>query len=141
MRRHQVGGTTPAPLFFQLKTIFHILESLGSARIEGNHTTLADYVDHKLGHSQDDKPDQLKEIENIERAMDFVERSIRPGDNITEIFVRGLHALTVDCRWIIGAARRRQNSRRLSIWTGSDSSIRAFAARSSAGSFLYERAY
>ena len=33
LRRLQLGGTTPAPLFFQLKFIFHMLESLGSARI------------------------------------------------------------------------------------------------------------
>ena len=45
LRRLRLGGDTPAPLFFQLKDIFHLLESLGSARIEGNHTTLAaDYV-------------------------------------------------------------------------------------------------
>ncbi len=39
-------------LFSQLKHIFHMLESLGSARIEGNHTTLADYIDSKVvnGH-------------------------------------------------------------------------------------------
>ena len=35
-------------LFSQLKHIFHMLESLGSARIEGNHTTLADYIDSKV---------------------------------------------------------------------------------------------
>lgn len=45
LRRLQLGGTTPASVFFQLKHIFHMLESLGSARIEGNHTTLADLVD------------------------------------------------------------------------------------------------
>ncbi len=48
LRRLQLGGTTPPQVFFQLKTIFHMLESLGSARIEGNHTTLADYVESKL---------------------------------------------------------------------------------------------
>ena len=48
LRRLQLQGTTPAPIFFQLKDIFHMLESLGSARIEGNHTTLADYVESKL---------------------------------------------------------------------------------------------
>ena len=49
LRRLQLGGTSPAPVFFQLKNIFHMLESLGSARIEGNHTTLADYVESRLG--------------------------------------------------------------------------------------------
>ena len=48
LRRYRLAGTTPASLFFQLKNVFHILESLGSARIEGNHTTLADYVESKM---------------------------------------------------------------------------------------------
>lgn len=48
LRRLQLHGTTPPQVFFQLKHIFHMLESLGSARIEGNHTTLADYVESKL---------------------------------------------------------------------------------------------
>lgn len=95
LRRHHVGGSTPAPIFFQLKDIFHILESLGSARIEGNHTTLADYVDHKLSPEKKGHTDHLKEIENIERAMDFVEETIEPGAQITEHFVRELHSLTV----------------------------------------------
>lgn len=48
LRRLQLSGTTPPQVFLQLKYIFHMLESLGSARIEGNHTTLADYVESKL---------------------------------------------------------------------------------------------
>ena len=32
----------------QLKRVFHMLESLGSARIKSNHTTLADYVERSL---------------------------------------------------------------------------------------------
>lgn len=95
LRRHQIGGSTPPPIFFQLKDIFHILESLGSARIEGNHTTLADYVDHKLSPEKPGEAVQLLEIENIEAAMDFVEETIHPGGVITEHFVRELHALTV----------------------------------------------
>lgn len=31
-------------IFFELKNIFHMLESIGSSRIEGNNTTIADYV-------------------------------------------------------------------------------------------------
>lgn len=39
--RHQRLETDVHPLLFaQLRSIFHMLESLGSARIEGNHTTL-----------------------------------------------------------------------------------------------------
>src|SRR5664280_2075962 len=68
LRRLQLAGTTPAPVFFQLKHVFHMLESLGSARIEGNHTTLADYVESSLEGSAT-AGDQLSEIANIEEAM------------------------------------------------------------------------
>ena len=33
LRRLRLGGSTPFPVFMQLKHIFHMLESLGSARI------------------------------------------------------------------------------------------------------------
>ena len=95
LRRLQLGGTTPPQVFFQLKRIFHMLESLGSARIEGNHTTLADYVDSKLEGAKQTPTDQLREMENIEAAMAYVEDSIHAGDKLTEHFIRELHAITV----------------------------------------------
>lgn len=70
LRRLRVEGDIPASIFFQLKDIFHTLESLGSARIEGNHTTLADYIDSKVEGTAD-STDQLLEVANIERAMDY----------------------------------------------------------------------
>ena len=95
LRRLQLQGTTPAQVFFQLKHIFHMLESLGSARIEGNHTTLADYVESKLEGTRQAPSDQLREMENIETAMAYIEESIQPGDGLTEHFIRELHAITV----------------------------------------------
>lgn len=38
--RKRLDGTTSSQIFFNLKSIFHMLESIGSARIEGNNTTL-----------------------------------------------------------------------------------------------------
>ena len=96
LRRLQLAGTTPAPVFFQLKHIFHMLESLGSARIEGNHTTLADYVESRLDAAPATPTDQLRELDNIEHAMSFVEAHFAPGQELTEHFVRELHALTVN---------------------------------------------
>lgn len=95
LRRLQLQGTTPAQVFFQLKHIFHMLESLGSARIEGNHTTLADYVESKLEGTRQTPTDQLREMENIEAAMAYIEESVQPGDGLTEHFIRELHAITV----------------------------------------------
>jgi len=94
LRRLKLGGTTPAPVFFQLKHVFHMLESLGSARIEGNHTTLADYVESSLDGSAT-SADPLREIANIEQAMPYIELSMAPDAAITEHFIRELHALTV----------------------------------------------
>lgn len=94
LRRLQLAGTTPAPVFFQLKRVFHMLESLGSARIEGNHTTLADYVESSLEGSAT-VGDQLKEIANIEQAMAFIESNMEPGATVSDYFIRELHALAV----------------------------------------------
>lgn len=95
LRRLRLGGSTPPQVFFQLKHIFHMLESLGSARIEGNHTTLADYVESKLDGVRQTPSDQLREMENIEAAMAYIEESINPGDALTEHFIRELHVIAV----------------------------------------------
>lgn len=95
LRRLRLAGTTPAPVFFQLKHIFHMLESLGSARIEGNHTTLADYLESRLEPQAANLTDQLREMANIEEAMAFIEEHFEPGEAVTERFVRDLHAIAV----------------------------------------------
>lgn len=95
LRRLRLEGTTPAPVFFQFKHIFHMLESLGSARIEGNHTTLADYVESRLEAQPATLSDQLREMANIEEAMAFTEEHFEPGQEVTEHFLRELHAIAV----------------------------------------------
>ena len=82
-------------MFLQLKKVFHVLESLASARIEGNHTTLADYVEAKVG-PESEQTEQLMEIDNIELAMTQVEEAVKPGEAISEHLLRGLHATTVE---------------------------------------------
>ncbi|MRW94449.1 Fic family protein [Duganella sp. FT80W] len=94
LRRLQLHGDTPPVVFFQIKHIFHMLESLGSARIEGNHTTLADYVEAAVNGGPHNN-EQLCEIWNIESAMKYVEAAIQPQMPITEQFIRELHSLTV----------------------------------------------
>jgi Fic family protein len=96
LRRLRMEGTTPRPVFFQLKGIFHMLESLGSARIEGNHTTLADYVESRLEIHPTTVSDQLSEMRNIENAMAFIEEHIAPGHVISEHFIREIHSIAVN---------------------------------------------
>ncbi|TRY30723.1 Fic family protein [Aliiglaciecola sp. M165] len=94
-RRLVLRGDTPAPIFFQLKEIFHLLESLGSARIEGNHTTLADYIETKVSKEVDSPEEDIQEIQNIEAALAFVDEEVSTGYEITHSFIKELHQLTV----------------------------------------------
>ncbi len=75
LRKKQLGGSTHPKVFFQLKHIFHTLESIGSARIEGNNTTIAEYIETKLSDSKVIPP-SIREIQNIEKAMAFIEENI-----------------------------------------------------------------
>lgn len=94
LRRLELRGSTPPPVFMQLKQVFHLLESLASARIEGNHTTLADYVEAKVVPGRPDG-EPLREIENIETAMRQLEETVEPGSALGEHLLRGLHTTTV----------------------------------------------
>ena len=71
LRKKQLGGSTHTKVFFQLKHIFHTLESIGSARIEGNNTTIAEYIETKLSDIKVVNP-SIREIQNIEKAMAFI---------------------------------------------------------------------
>lgn len=94
LRTLQLSGDVHPYIFLQLKTIFHMLESIGSARIEGNHTTIADYVENRL-ESPHSRSEQLDEIRNIEQAMRYIDEAIGMGAEISEHFIRELHSLTV----------------------------------------------
>ena len=76
LRKKPLGGSTHPKVFFQLKHIFHTLESIGSARIEGNNTTIAEYIETKLAVNNKIPPN-IKEIQNIEKAMAFIEENVK----------------------------------------------------------------
>ena len=94
LRRSQLHGSTSPYLFFQLKKIFHLLESVGSARIEGNRTTISEYIETKI-EQKENSTDTFMEIANVERAMEYIEQSIKTGTPISNHFIRELHQLTV----------------------------------------------
>ena len=95
LRKSNLRGTTAPWLFFQLKNIFHILESVGSARIEGNRTTISEYIEQKIENSEHSS-ERFSEIANVESAMEFIEDSISEGSEITHHFLRELHTLAVE---------------------------------------------
>src|SRR3989344_822133 len=97
LRVKELGGPVPPYIFFQLKNIFQIMESLGSARIEGNHTTLAEFVEKIIDQvSKDTKEESIREIFNIERAIDFIEKNISKGGKITRSHISEIHKIIVD---------------------------------------------
>ncbi len=91
LRRKQLQGSTHPKLFFQLKNIFHFLESIGSARIEGNNTTIAEYIETKL-EGKRKLPLAIQEIQNIEDAMVLVEKAVK-NHPIDRAFICELHKI------------------------------------------------
>ncbi len=94
LRRKPLGGSTHPKVFFQLKHIFHTLESIGSARIEGNNTTIAEYIETKLTEGKQ-IPSSIKEIQNIEKAMAFIEDTINHYP-INHTFLHEMHKKIVE---------------------------------------------
>lgn len=100
LRYKILRGTTHPLVFSQVKSLFHMLESIGSSRIEGNNTTIMDYVesakiqDHEMASDAYPFEESIREINNIEQATQYIEDSIadRP---ITLQYVRELHTMTV----------------------------------------------
>ena len=93
LRSMRLKGSTHPAVFSQLKQIFHTLESIGSARIEGNNTTIAQFIETKL----EDRPlvnENVTEIRNIEKAMAWID-DIAPDHPINRAFVSELHKMIV----------------------------------------------
>jgi Fic family protein len=96
-RRFQLSGTTPPHIFFQLKRLFHLLESLGSARIEGNRTTVAEIMERERFPIEAET--RFREILNIEAALSFLEKTYTEAPNAFKIdhrLIRELHKLVVE---------------------------------------------
>lgn len=96
VRNRFISGDTPLWLFYDLKDTLHLLESLNSARIEGNHTTLVEAINEATKTDNKIKPSEdLAELVNIQNAINYIEENLQEGDKITSVFIRDLHAITV----------------------------------------------
>ena len=94
LRKKELRGTTHPIVFFQLKELFHMLESIGSARIEGNKTTLAEMIESRL-EGRAPANEGIREILNMQCAMDFIDEHVRTNP-IDRAFICKLHGLTVE---------------------------------------------
>lgn len=94
LRKKKLYGTTKPHIFFQLKSIFHTLESIGSASIEGNRTTIAEFIEKKIEDRQT-SDERIIEIQNMEKALAFIDKNIEK-EKIDRAFVSELHKRVVD---------------------------------------------
>lgn len=96
LRVKRLGGPVPPYIFFQLKDIFQMLESLGSARIEGNRTTLAEFVEKVIENPTKQTDDEkLREIFNIDRAIKFIEENITRDAAVQRMHISEMHKILV----------------------------------------------
>lgn len=91
LRTKQLGGDVPPYIFFQLKNIFQILETLGSARIEGNNTTLSEYVEKLIDSQSADESDD--EIKNLENAINFIEDNTDEQTVFNRAYISEIHKI------------------------------------------------
>lgn len=97
LKKLRLEGSTFPPIFFQLKNIFQMLESIWSARIEGNNTTIDEYVDSKIFSKKTNDPsEKIKEINNVELAVQYIEEHFHKGEEITHNLICELHQITVN---------------------------------------------
>ncbi len=94
LRKKRLRGTTLPVIFFQMKNIFLVLESIGSSRIEGNNTTVAEYIETIIEGKQS-KDEKSIEIHNLEKAMSFINKNIE-SIKINRGFVSELHKQVVE---------------------------------------------
>lgn len=93
LRNQNIKMDISSILFAQVKSIFYMIESLQSARIEGNRTTISDYVTAKL--EKHETSENIKEIQNIENAIEFVNLCYSENKDfkLSAHFLKELHSI------------------------------------------------
>jgi Fic family protein len=94
LRDRTLKGSTPAWLFFDLKNVMHQLESLTSARIEGNRTTIMNVVENVIEGEKPADDESILELYNIQEAIRFIEEHIADTP-LDKRFVCELHKIVV----------------------------------------------
>lgn len=90
---------TSIHLFFQLKYLFQLVESIASARIEWNRTTVAEYINGQnlteFNNQSTTKPQKVLQVENIFKGIEFIEQH-KKSDRwmlIDRAFIHDLHKI------------------------------------------------
>ncbi|MCD6332683.1 MAG: Fic family protein [Bacteroidales bacterium] len=81
LRRKEVHPTTHPYYYNQFRNIFHDLDAMGSARIDGNKTSISKYLEAKEDDPET-KGRKTLEIDKVAEAMHFIDENL----NETAIF-------------------------------------------------------
>lgn len=94
LKNRPLKNTTSESIFLQLKSLLHAVEAVTSARIEGNHTTIASYIEKRDDDSHKND-EQIIEISNLIDGLDFIDKYVME-EPISADFIKELHRIVVD---------------------------------------------
>ncbi len=75
LRKKEIHTRTHPLVYRDLLSLFHTIEAVGSARIEGNTTQLLELMDAEQS-PESRIPEGVKEIRNMEKALVFIDQII-----------------------------------------------------------------
>ena len=93
LKNRSLKNTTSESNFLQLKSLLHAVEAVTSARIEGNHTTIASYIEKRDDDSHKND-EQIIEISNLIDGLDFIDKYVME-EPISADFIKELHRIVV----------------------------------------------
>lgn len=93
LKNRSLKNTTSKSIFLQLKNLLHAVEAVTSARIEGNHTTIASYIEKRDDDSHKND-EQIIEISNLIDGLDFIDKYVME-EPISADFIKELHRIVV----------------------------------------------
>lgn len=93
LKNRPLKNTTSESVFLQLKSLLHAVEAVASARIEGNHTTIASYIEKRDDDSHKND-EQIIEISNLIDGLDFIDKYVME-EPISADFIKELHRIIV----------------------------------------------
>ena len=94
LRRKELSTRTHPRVFKDLVSMFHTIEAIGSARIEGNNTRFLEILDAE--QSPDSRiPEGVKEIRNLEKALAHIDRN-KTEQVMDRDFIGEIHRLVME---------------------------------------------
>jgi len=94
LRKKEIHTRTHPLVYRDLLSLFHTIEAVGSARIEGNTTQLLELMDAEQS-PESRMPQGVKEIRNMEKALVFIDQIII-GKAVDLDFISEVHRLIME---------------------------------------------